>query len=178
MGWRSRPTWTEAVVPWRRCWCSRARCGSATPSSPERPTGVSGRCSTSTATTCRRPPRPGPCRCSVWLRCLAPATPSWCLRMTGRHDRSPRSGRRPTVRLRWPSPASGSAWRTSTRPLLPARWRRSTSSSRATCPARSKRWRTRCCRSTSAPRSTCASSTVASARSRSTTSTSPWPPRR
>ena len=52
--------------------------------------------------------------------------------------------------------------------------RSSSSSSRATCPVRSRRWRTRCSRSTSATRSTCASSTAVSVRSPRTTST--WRP--
>ena len=53
---------------------------------------------------------------------------------------------------------------------------RSTSSSRATCPVRSRPSRTRCSRSTSATRSSCGSSTAVSVPSRRTTST--WPSRR
>ena len=55
---------------------------------------------------------------------------------------------------------------------------RSTSSSRATCPVRSRRSRTPCCRSTSATRSTCGSSTAVSVRSPRPTSTSRRPPTR
>ena len=55
---------------------------------------------------------------------------------------------------------------------------RSTSSSRATCPVRSRRSRTRCSRSTSATRSTCGSSTAVSVRSPRPTSTWPRPPTR
>ncbi len=100
------------------------------------------------------------------LGARAPATPSSSPPTTAPPARSPRSARRPTVRPAWPRPASASRSRTSTRPSRRARSRPSTSSSRVTCRVRSRRSRTRCCRSTWARRSTCGSSTAASARSR------------
>ena len=47
----SRRTWTAAAARWRPCWSSAARCTSATRSSPATPSGGSGRCSTTTAST-------------------------------------------------------------------------------------------------------------------------------
>ena len=51
---RSRRTWTAAVVRWRPCWCSAARCASATRSSPVTRSAGSARCSTRTAAPGRR----------------------------------------------------------------------------------------------------------------------------
>jgi translation initiation factor IF-2 len=47
--WPSRPTSTAVAAPRPPSWSSRARCTSATRSSPARPTAASGPCSTSTA---------------------------------------------------------------------------------------------------------------------------------
>ena len=164
--WPSRPTSTVVAVRRRPSSSSRAPCGSATRSSPDRPTAASARCSTSTASRSRRRPRRVPSRCSDSRPCPAPATPSSSRRTTAPPARSPRSARLRTARPAWPSPASASPSRTSTRLSRPARSRRSTSSSRVTRAVRSRRWRTPSCRSTWARRSTCASSTAASARSR------------
>ena len=62
---RSRRTSTAVAARWPRCWSSAARCGSATRSWPVRPTAGSGRCSTSTARTSRRPTRAVRRWCSV-----------------------------------------------------------------------------------------------------------------
>ena len=39
----SRPSWRRAAARWPPCWCRRARCASATPSSPARTTARSAR---------------------------------------------------------------------------------------------------------------------------------------
>jgi translation initiation factor IF-2 len=93
-------------------------------------------------------------RSSASRRYPEPVTRSSWRRTTGPPGRSPRSARPSSGPRCSPSAASGSAWRTSPRPSSRARSRRSTSSSRATCPARSRPWRTLSCRSTSATRST------------------------
>ena len=111
-------------------------------------------------------PVPSGAGARVCPRSRGPATPSSSPPTTAPRGRSPRSARRPTVRPAWPRPASASRSRTSTRPSRRARSTPSTSSSRVTCRVRSRRSRTPCSRSTSARRSTCGSSTAASARSR------------
>ena len=89
-------------------------------------------------------------RCRVRAR-----TSSWS-RTTAWPARSPRSARRASGRPCRPSVACAAASRTSWPPWRRARARSSTSSSRATCPVRSRRSRTRCRRSTWATRSPCA----------------------
>jgi translation initiation factor IF-2 len=80
--------------------------------------------------------------------------------------RSPSARRPRRGPPRWPRLASGSRSRTSTRRSPRARSTPSTSSSRVTRRVRSRPSRTPCSRSTWATRSTCGSSTGASARSR------------
>ena len=58
----SRASWTRAAAPSPRCSSSAARCARATRSWPATPTVASGRCSTSTATSSRKPCPSGPGR--------------------------------------------------------------------------------------------------------------------
>ena len=85
-------------------------------------------------------------------RCRVRARTSSSSRTTGWPARSPRSARRASVRPCRPSAACVVPSRTSWPPWRRARARSSTSSSRATCPVRSRRSRTRWPRSTSATR--------------------------
>ena len=104
-----------------------------------------------------------------------PERSSWS-RTTAWPVRSPRSASRVSARPCRPSAACVVPSRTSWPPWRRARARSSTSSSRATCPVRSRPSRTRCRRSTSATRSPCGSSTAVSVRSPRPTSTWPRPP--
>ncbi len=98
--------------------------------------------------------------------------------MTGWPGRSPSDARRGSGQLSSPSGGRGSRLRTWSPRSSPALARNCCSSSRATCPVRSKRSRTRCSRSTSARMSCSGSSAAASVRSRRTTSTWRSPPKR
>ena len=99
--WRSRRTWTAVAARWPPCWCSAARCASATRSSPATPTAASAAWSTSTARTSTRRCRRGRCRSSASRRCRAPATTSWSSTRTGSPARSPTGAVRASA-TRWP----------------------------------------------------------------------------
>ena len=167
----SRRTSTAVAVRWRRFSSSAERSVSATRSWPVRLTVVSVPCSTSTATRSPRPTRRVPRWCWVSRRCRVPVRTSSSSRTTGWLARSPRSVRRASVRPCRPSVASVAPSRTSWPPWRRARARSSTSSSRVTCPVRSRPSRTRWPRSTSATKSRCGSSTAVSVRSPRPTST-------
>ena len=125
---------------------------SATRSSAARRSAGSGPCSTRTVTRCRGAAVPAGAGARPHRRARTPATASWSSTTTGWPGRSP-SGARPGSAARCSrSGGRGSPWRTWSPRSSPASGKNCCSSSRATCPARSRRWRTRCSRSTWARR--------------------------
>ena len=147
---RSRPGSTRAAAPSRPSWSSAARCASATRSSPATPSAASAPCSTSAARTSQEAD-PGPARPGARLHQRP--------RRRRQLPRRRRGPRRPADRRAARRPASATpcsprsvAGRRSSRCSTASRRVRtpsSTSSSRATCPARSRPSRTRCSRSRS-----------------------------
>ena len=168
-----RSTWAAAW--WPPCLCTVARCVWATASSPARPPAASEPCATSAAIPSTRPDRPHRSRSSASTRCRTPASSSAWSTTRRPLARLPSGVQRGCGRNRSPSSAP-SPWTTCTRASRPARCRISTSSSRRTCKAVSRPWKTPSSRS-STPRSRSRSSALARVRSPSRTSC--WPaPRR
>ncbi len=117
------------------------------------------------------PSSPVPYESSDSPRCRAPATTSWSCRRTGWLGRSPTSGPRASATPSRPRRGPGPPWSRSSSGSRRARRLSSPLSSRATCPVRWKRWKTRCSRSTCSTRSSCRSSGAVSVPSPRTTST-------
>ena len=146
---------------------------------PARPSAGSGPCSTRTATRSPEAPPSRPVQV-LGLTAVPGAGDSFLVVDDDRMARQiaeRREARERTAHVRR-SAGRGSRWRTWSRRSSPASGKSCCSSSRATCPVRSRRSRTRCSRSTSARRSCSGSSAAASARSPRTTSTWPSPPKR